>query len=536
MHMPGLLAAATFLVALGALGATTLAAAFPRTTQSEVRAPLGTGFTYQGRVEIDGVPHTGSCGLRFTLWDTAAAGSPVGSQHTTGAQVTNGTFSVVVNPSNQFGAGAFSGDARWLETEARCPNSGTFVSLGRTQLTPVPYATYAMDAQDSERLGGFEADAFTRFSRIVHVPAGVITTDNGDALEAAVAGITDATQAYPVLVLLEAGIYDVDTTIVLPSYVTLAGLDRETSTVRGSVAPIIQLAQGATISNLAVEAASEGPAVRLPDGAATIRSSAIRSAGVAIHVPVPQTFASLDVSRSEVDVYCTAAVACTGIELAGSASLTLEDSVVSVSAFGAATSAVGTTAGSGFITIRDTRMTAGASAAVPATALVTGTNSNLAVTSSTFSALTGSGAAVGINSDATAPSITRSSIEIYTTGTGTGITVSNSLALNFSSVKVTGATRYGVLLFGGSSINTIGHSTIDAGGSGAGSPAVQSNGTTVIRHSSLLAGASSSPLFVQAGTTTTHFAEFRGGGTFSTGTLTCTGSATASTFLATGCP
>ena len=59
-------------------------------------------FTYQGRLNDGGVPAGGSYDLRFTLYDAASGGNPVGGVLTNAATaVTNGLFLVRLD----FGAG-----------------------------------------------------------------------------------------------------------------------------------------------------------------------------------------------------------------------------------------------------------------------------------------------------------------------------------------------------------------------------------------------------------------------------------------------
>ena len=40
--------------------------------------PLGAAFTYQGRLDRDGQPFTGTCDFQFGLWDAASGGSQIG--------------------------------------------------------------------------------------------------------------------------------------------------------------------------------------------------------------------------------------------------------------------------------------------------------------------------------------------------------------------------------------------------------------------------------------------------------------------------
>jgi len=109
------------------------------------RAALGTAFTYQGQLKSGGSPYSGSCDLQFGLYDDANAGTQIGTTQTKTATLTNGLFTI---PDLDFGAGAFNGDARYLDIQVRCPaGSGSYTPLTpRQQLTPAPYALYASGA------------------------------------------------------------------------------------------------------------------------------------------------------------------------------------------------------------------------------------------------------------------------------------------------------------------------------------------------------------------------------------------------------
>lgn len=108
-------------------------------------APLGTAFTYQGRLEQDGAPVNGSCDLVFKLWDALDDGAQIGGALTrTNVALAQGVFTVQLD----FGAGAFTGSARWLAIEVRCPaGAGAYTPLTpRQALTAAPYALYARTA------------------------------------------------------------------------------------------------------------------------------------------------------------------------------------------------------------------------------------------------------------------------------------------------------------------------------------------------------------------------------------------------------
>ncbi len=83
--------------------------------------------------------------FEFKLYDTASGNGQVGSTITKDdITVTEGLFTVALD----FGSGAFTGEARWLEIGVRPGSSdGGYTTLSpRQALTPTPYALYAMGA------------------------------------------------------------------------------------------------------------------------------------------------------------------------------------------------------------------------------------------------------------------------------------------------------------------------------------------------------------------------------------------------------
>jgi hypothetical protein len=102
------------------------------------QAVVGTKFTYQGRLTKNGVPVNGvNCLFTFNLYAASSGGSNLGSSSPT-APLNDGYFAVALD----YGAGAFTGDARWLEVSVQCPGDGSPVPLSdkRIELTPAPYA------------------------------------------------------------------------------------------------------------------------------------------------------------------------------------------------------------------------------------------------------------------------------------------------------------------------------------------------------------------------------------------------------------
>ena len=103
----------------------------------------GTAFTYQGRVNQNAAPFSGSVELLFTLWDAATNGTQQAATTPTSTVVTatNGLFVALVD----FGA-AFPATNRWLQIELRTV-IGPFTTVWpRQQLTPTPYAIYSAKA------------------------------------------------------------------------------------------------------------------------------------------------------------------------------------------------------------------------------------------------------------------------------------------------------------------------------------------------------------------------------------------------------
>lgn len=100
---------------------------------------LGTGFTYQGRLEQNGTPVDGTVWqMVFTLYNAEVGGSPVGQPVVLDdVAVSNGLFTVTLD----FGAEAFNGDNRWLEIQVERNEGDGLTPLNpRQPVTPTPYA------------------------------------------------------------------------------------------------------------------------------------------------------------------------------------------------------------------------------------------------------------------------------------------------------------------------------------------------------------------------------------------------------------
>ncbi len=114
---------------------------------------LDSAFTYQGRLEIDGLPADGTFDLEFALFDDEAPDNPDVQVGLTvpkpGTLVTNGLFSVALD----FGTTAFAGSQRWLEVRL-APTGETPAAVGSRQLlTATPYALFSLKTAAHTHLG-----------------------------------------------------------------------------------------------------------------------------------------------------------------------------------------------------------------------------------------------------------------------------------------------------------------------------------------------------------------------------------------------
>lgn len=118
----------------GALGVTA--------SQEIPSSPVGSAFTYQGRLTDGGVPANGAYDFEFSLFDDATGGALLGINLIEDVSVSAGNFTV----SLDFTPAPFNGGARWLRIGVRPGSSqAAFTYLDqRQQITPAPYAVYAL--------------------------------------------------------------------------------------------------------------------------------------------------------------------------------------------------------------------------------------------------------------------------------------------------------------------------------------------------------------------------------------------------------
>lgn len=106
---------------------------------------MGTAFTYQGRLNQDGIPANGRYDLTFTLYNAATHGAQLLWPCTNIAvAVDNGVFTTTVDFYNST---VFDGNARWLELGVQTNGGAGFTALlPRQAVTPTPYAIKAGSA------------------------------------------------------------------------------------------------------------------------------------------------------------------------------------------------------------------------------------------------------------------------------------------------------------------------------------------------------------------------------------------------------
>lgn len=119
------------------------------TVVSTLAAPLGTGFTYQGRLNDNGQPANGTYDFVFTVYSTANGDVPlVSGVLNDDVVVVNGLFTTTVD----FGSDVFNGEERWLGVSVR-PGAETgdvTPLLPRTRLSAAPYAHFARRAASAD--------------------------------------------------------------------------------------------------------------------------------------------------------------------------------------------------------------------------------------------------------------------------------------------------------------------------------------------------------------------------------------------------
>ena len=161
------------------------------------QAPLGTAFTYQGQLKSEGQPYTGTCDFQFGLYNVLTGGTSLGDPIVlTEIPLTEGFFTVQLD----FGAYAFTGEARYLDISVRCPTgTGDYTQLQpRQQLTAAPYALYATSAEAAETaIYAASADSVP-WMGISGLPAGFADDVDNDTIYSAGTGLALSSTTFSV--------------------------------------------------------------------------------------------------------------------------------------------------------------------------------------------------------------------------------------------------------------------------------------------------------------------------------------------------
>src|SRR3989442_12667555 len=169
-------------------------------------APMGTAFTYQGRLNDGGQPANNLYDLTFTLHDDPVNVASVGTYIILSAvPVTNGLFTVSLNANGEFGPNAFTGQARWLQIGVRTNSNNAFNNFTflapRQPLTPAPCALFASNAMtavkatladnvaDGAVTGLKLAPGAVTWSSLSGIPAGFADGVDNDTTYSAGAGL-----------------------------------------------------------------------------------------------------------------------------------------------------------------------------------------------------------------------------------------------------------------------------------------------------------------------------------------------------------
>ena len=107
-------------------------------------------FTYQGKLEFDGVPANGQFDFQFKLFDSLSGGTQHGATiEQLNITVSNGDYKVNLD----FGSAVFSGADRYLEVSYRLAGGSNYTTqTPRQQLTSVPSAIRSLTATSADGL------------------------------------------------------------------------------------------------------------------------------------------------------------------------------------------------------------------------------------------------------------------------------------------------------------------------------------------------------------------------------------------------
>ena len=199
------------------------------------QAVVGSGFTYQGQLQFDGVAIDADCRMTFRLFDgTGPLARQIGDTISQVVPISDGLFTVALD----FGSSAFRGSARWLDIAVQCPDDREPTSLGRQELTATPFALYALDAP---------------WDGLPYAGVVIVAKSGGDfsSIQAAIDSIGNATEANPYLVWVAPGVYEEQVTMA--PYIHLQGAGQGATVItRSDTTVTLYLAAHTSLRDLTV--------------------------------------------------------------------------------------------------------------------------------------------------------------------------------------------------------------------------------------------------------------------------------------------
>lgn len=279
-------------------------------------------ITQQGRLfQADGMPVSGPLDVVFSLHDSAVGGALLWSETHT-ITFDDGYFSVALGEMTPLGNAAFDGSVRYLGIQI-----GDDAEMSpRSATRSVPYALVASDAigditPKSVSIAGVGTviDATGHWVgppgagplvQVVYVNHTGDDQASGDALRAAIAGISDSSAQKRYVVRLSPGNFANGTSVVtMKPFVDLEGSGREVTTVSGTAdSAVVSGASSSEIRDLGVLAAS---------------TAAVDWSGV-----TGARMRNCHVVNSRANYVF-------GVQIAGAAEVTLEDTLIEASSTGA---------------------------------------------------------------------------------------------------------------------------------------------------------------------------------------------------------
>ena len=240
-HIVGAIVAA---FAMATLGLVLLAFAGDTERQPARSAPVGTAFTYQGRLEDGESPANGTYDFQFKLCDDETAqpcqvGGATVADYADDEHVGEGLFTVKLD----LGADVFNGQVRWLEVGVRpgaSSGADPYTTLTpRQPITPAPYALHTRGAIPVVNVRDYGANG----DGVIGAPATDDTAAIQDALDAAPSG---AMVVFPP----PATFYRVSAPLVVERPMTLLGAGAELQLAIGGVSLIAVTSNDVAIRGL----------------------------------------------------------------------------------------------------------------------------------------------------------------------------------------------------------------------------------------------------------------------------------------------